>query len=133
MIQEYSVEELTDFAIVADRGRDVPKEIHAEIFWIVMTEHGSLAYYREYGVRYKKLDQQPVREFLASQGQKEISEAVQTYSDGAESHALAERRAVASSRSIEVDRADKAGAMNIRFRYTALRDIQNQKSFSQTR
>lgn len=117
------ISELLDFSTFARYGQDVNKEIEAEIFLILLTDKGSVAYNRELGTDAKKSLSRAMNLSLQLRLQNQVLDSLQSYNNNVDDST--ERRIAVPADTVQLIDANKGnGELDIQFRYYRLRDLQ---------
>lgn len=117
-----NVSELFDFSTTSNFGKDIDKEIQAEILLSLITPKKSIPYYREWGTDLTRSENTPITiaNFLNLQIQ--AVESIQKYNDDINSRE--ERRVSISQDDIEIFIDEQTnGIMEMQVPYIQLRDL----------
>jgi hypothetical protein len=117
------ISELLDFATFANYGKDVNKEIEAEIFLNLLSDLGSTFYNRDMGTDAKRSLSRTMSFSQELKLQNQVIESMQNYNNTVDD--TTERRIAVPADTVVIRDSDKGrGEVDIEMRYYRLRDLQ---------
>jgi hypothetical protein len=120
----YPIEELTDFVVTANFGKNRDLEVQSEVMLSILVPKKSIPYYREYGSIVQAIENTPITILRLIELSIDIIQAVQRYNEDLTSSE--ERRVSVLPDSLDFDDSNKVnGEISVQLVYTPLWNLED--------